>query len=155
MGMIFRQQLDAAGWRFHEALVWVKDVFVLGHSDYHYRHEDVLYGHLPGEGRPGRGRHAGSRWRGDNAQDSVFEVARPRRSEDHPTMKPVELIAAQLANSIRPGESVLDPFAGSGSTMIAAETLGARAFLVELDPGYCDVIRQRYADYTDQPELAP
>ena len=97
LGTVFRQQLDAAGWRFHEALVWVKDVFVLGHSDYHYRHEDVLYGHLPGEGRPGRGRHAGTRWRGDNAQDSVFEVARPKRSEDHPCMKPVGLIAAQLA----------------------------------------------------------
>ena len=90
MGTVFRQQLDAAGWRFHEALVWVKDVFVLGHSDYHYRHEDMLV-------RP-------PTWRGEagprtprrlplarrQRPDSVFEVARPKRSETHPTMKPVE-----------------------------------------------------------------
>jgi len=155
LGTVFRQQLDQAGWRFHESLVWVKDVFVLGHSDYHYRHEDVLYGHLPGDGRPGRGRHQGSRWRGDNSQDSVFEVDRPKRSEDHPCMKPVGLIAAQLRNSLRPGEVVLDPFAGSGSTLIAADTLASRAFLGELDPAYADVIRQRYADYSGQPEYAP
>jgi len=155
MGSVFRGALESAGWRFHQCLVWVKDAFVLGHSDHHFRHEDILYGHLPGEGRPGRGRHQGSRWRGDNAQDTVFEVARPKRSETHPTMKPVELITAQLRNSIRPGEIVLDPFAGSGSTMIAAETLGARAFLVEIDAAYCDVIRQRYADYTGRPEFAP
>jgi DNA modification methylase len=85
----------------------------------------------------------------------VFEVARPKRSDTHPTIKPVELIRSQLANSLRPGDGVLDPFAGSGSTLIAAELLGARALLVELDPAYCDVIRQRYADYTDRPELAP
>ena len=98
----------------HETLVWVKDVFVLGHSDYHYQHEPILYGYLPGNGRPGRGRHAGSRWRGDHAQSSVFEIARPRRSEEHPTMKPVDLIVAQLANSSQAGDVVLDLFAGSG-----------------------------------------
>ncbi len=155
MGSVFRGALETAGWRLHQCLVWVKDALVLGHSDYHYRHEDILFGHLPGGGRPGRGRHQGSRWRGDNAQDTVFEVARPKRSETHPTIKPVELITAQLRNSIRPGEVVLDPFAGSGSTLIAAETLGARAFLVEIDPRYADVCRQRYADYVGRPELAP
>ena len=151
----FLSAVKAAGWELHETLVWVKDAFVLGHSDYHYRHEPILYGYLPGKGRPGRGRHAGSRWRGDNTQSSVFEVARPRRSETHPTMKPVELITAQLANSARVREVVLDPFAGSGSTMIAAEILQLRAFMLELDPAYCDVIRQRYADYTGDSSYAP
>lgn len=143
-GTDFRSALSAVGWTFHQTLIWVKDAMVLGHSDYHYRHEDVLYGWKPGPGRSGRGRHKGSRWYGDNAQTTVFEVARPKRSAEHPTMKPVELIAPMLANSTRPGDTVYDPFAGSGSTLIAADGLQRRAFLMELDPGYCDVIRDRW-----------
>ena len=155
MGVVFRAALAEAGWRLHQSLVWVKDAFVLGHSDYHYRHEDILYGYLPGGGRPGRGRHRGSRWLGDNRSDTVFEVPRPARSSEHPTMKPVELIMRQLTNSLAAGGSVLDPFAGSGSTLIAAERLGGRCLAVELDPGYCDVIRSRYAAYSGQPGCAP
>ncbi len=151
----FLTAISEAGWELHETLVWVKDVFVLGHSDYHYRHEPILYGYLPGPGRPGRGRHDGSRWRGDHAQSTVFEVARPTRSEQHPTMKPVELIEQHLRNSSLRDEIVYDPFAGSGSTMIAAENLNRRCYAMEIDPAYCDVTRQRYADYTNQPELAP
>jgi hypothetical protein len=75
---------------------------------------------------------------------SVFAVSRPRRSEDHPTMKPVELVRQMLVNSLPPTGAVLDPFAGSGSTLIAAHSLGRRARLVEIDPGYCDVIRARW-----------
>lgn len=70
-------------------------------------------------------------------------------------MKPVELIAAHLANSSKAGDSILDPFAGSGSTLIACEQTRRRCFAMEIDPAYCDVIRQRYADYTGQPDLAP
>ncbi|MGD0166898.1 MAG: DNA methyltransferase [Gaiellaceae bacterium] len=143
-GTEFRLAIERAGWQFHQALVWVKDAFVLGHSDYHYRHEDVLYGWKPGPGRPGRGRHAGSKWQGDHAQDSVFEISRPKRSDEHPTMKPVELVARQLANSSRAGDAILDPFAGSGTTLIAADQLRRRAFLMEIDPRYCDVIRERW-----------
>ena len=117
---------------------------VLGHGDYHYQHEEVLYGHLPGPGRPGRGNHAGTRWYGDNNQTSVFLVDRPIRSDLHPTIKPVGLIEPMLANSSRRGEYVYDPFAGSGSTLIACERSGRRCLTVELDPAYCDVIRQRY-----------
>jgi DNA modification methylase len=137
-----------AGWRLHQGLVWVKDSMVLGHSDYHYRHETILYGSTKTKtGRVGRGAHAGSKWRGGHAQTSIFEVARPKRSELHPTMKPVTLIRRMLANSTRRGDVVLDPFAGSGSTLVACEMLDRRAVLVELDPKYCDVIRDRYAAF--------
>lgn len=146
-GTTFRVAIADAGWRLHQVLVWVKQSPVLGHSDYHYAHEDVLYGWTPGPGRPGRGRHRGCRWYGDNAQRSVFHVDRPARSVEHPTMKPVALIEAMLRNSSRRDDIVLDPFAGSGSTLIACEQLGRRCFAIELDTAYCDVIRQRYEAY--------
>ncbi|HEV2590451.1 MAG TPA: DNA methyltransferase [Gaiellaceae bacterium] len=143
-GTAFRTGLAEVGWVHQQTLVWVKDTMVLGHSDYHYRHEEILYGHLPGSGRPGRGNHAGTRWYGGNDQTSVFMVDRPGRSELHPTMKPTALVEGMLANSSRRGEHVYDPFAGSGSTLIACEQTGRRCLTVELDPRYCDVIRQRY-----------
>jgi DNA modification methylase len=144
LGLTFREAVVTAGWQLHQSLVWVKQTAVLGHSDYQYRHEDILYGWKAGSGRPGRGRHRGSRWQGDNAQTSVFQIDRPTRSSEHPTMKPVALVEAMLRNSSRRGDVVVDPFAGSGSTLIACEQLGRRCFAVELDPRYCDVIRQRY-----------
>lgn len=147
--------LQAAGLRVHQELQWVKDVFVLGHSDYHYRHEPILYGFNTGEGRPGRGAHEGTRWYGDHAQDSVFEVARPKISRDHPTTKPTELVLRCLKNSARRGDIVLDLFAGSGTTLIACQQYGCDARLLEIDPRYCDVIRRRYAELVGKPELAP
>ena len=143
----FRLAIGDTGWQIHQTLVWVKQAMVLGHSDYHFQHEDVLYGWKPGGGRPARGSHASSRWYGDNAQTTVFAIDRPVASPDHPTAKPVALIVAHLLNSSRPGDVVADMFAGSGSTLIAAEQTCRRALLVELDPGYCDVIRERYAAY--------
>ena len=148
MGTPFRLALDDAGWRLHQTLVWVKQAIVLGRLDHQPQHEEILYGWAPGAGRPGRGRHADSRWQGGNNASSVFFHDRPSRSEVHPTMKPVGLIAAQLVNSTRRGDVVVDLFAGSGSTLIACEQSGRRAFCVELDPAYCDVIRRRYAEYT-------
>jgi DNA modification methylase len=127
----------------------------LVHSDYHYRHEPILYGWTPGQGRPGRGKHSGTRWYGDNASDTVFEFKRPRSSQHHPTVKPTGLVEAHLLNSSKVGDYVYDPFAGSGTTLIACEALKRRAVCMEIDPAYVDVIRQRYADYTSQPELAP
>lgn len=146
-GTVFRLALDQVGWRLHQELAWVKQSPVLGHSDYLLQHESFLYGWTAGPGRPGRGRHAGSRWQGDNRQTSVLFYDRPARSAEHPTMKPVALLEALLRNSTRRGEVVFDPFAGSGSTMIACQRLDRRCYAVELDPGYCDVIRQRYEDY--------
>jgi DNA modification methylase len=148
MGTTFRIGLDNAGWRLHQTLVWVKQAIVLGRLDHQPQHEEILYGWTPGAGRPGRGRHAGSRWQGANNVSSVFFCNRPVRSDVHPTMKPVALIAAQLVNSTGRGNLVVDLFAGSGSTLIACEQTGRRAFCVELDPAYCDVIRRRYREYT-------
>src|SRR5947207_10036689 len=136
-GTAFRLALERLGWQHQQTLVWVKNALVLGRSDYHYHHEQILYGFRPGPRRPGRGPHPGSRWYGDDAQSSVFFVDRPARSEAHPTMKPVALIAAQLRNSSRRGDPVLDLFAGSGSTLIACEQLGRRCYAVDLDPRYC------------------
>ncbi len=143
--LAFGQAFVAAGWRHHETLVWVKNSAVLGHADYHYRHEPILYGYKSGPGRWGRG---GRGWYGGNDQDSVLEVPRPVASPDHPTAKPTELIRRCLSNSCRRGDVVLDPFAGSGTTLIACEELGRRARVVEIDPAYADVIVRRYEAFT-------
>ncbi|HVA84739.1 MAG TPA: hypothetical protein VNF73_00330, partial [Candidatus Saccharimonadales bacterium] len=90
--LAFLDTIVALGWRFHQQLVWNKGSIVLGHSDYHYAHEVILYGHVPGPGRPGRGRHAGTRWYGDNSQSSMLEYPKPAANRDHPTMKPVGLV---------------------------------------------------------------
>jgi DNA modification methylase len=145
MGVFVAAFLEA-GWLLRQSLVWVKDSMVMGRSDYHYRHEPILYGYKPAlAGRLGRG---GAGWHGDNRQTSVFEIDRPRSSSEHPTMKPVELIEIALRNSSARGAVVLDPFAGSGSTLVAAERTGRRARLVELDPGYADVVIARYEALT-------
>lgn len=128
---------DLEIWR--HTLVWVKDVFVMGRADYHYRHEAILYGWTPG---------AAHQEPPDRKQDSVWEIPRPKRSEEHPTMKPLELIIRAIRNSTQKGEIVLDPFGGSGSTLIAAEQTGRKARLVELDPKYCDVIVTRWQNLT-------
>ena len=148
-GTGFRVVVERSGMRLHQSLVWVKNTPVLGRCDHQLQHEEVLYGWAPGgQGRPGRGRRRGSRWYGPNNVPSVFFVDKPARSEVHPTMKPVALITAQLSNSSLRGDAVIDPFAGSGSTLIACEQLGRRCFAVEIDPAYCDVIRDRYAEFT-------
>lgn len=131
-----------------QGLVWEKGGrFVLGRSDYHYSHEIVIYGRTPsdGNGRFGRG---GAGWYGPDNETSVWSIPRPSRSTEHPTMKPVELVARALRNSTRPGELVLDPFGGSGTTLIACEIEDRTARLIELDPRYADVIARRYQNHT-------
>jgi DNA modification methylase len=145
-----------------QQLVWVKDSLVLGHSDYQMRHETILYGWRPGAGEPDEaayepahdtvlygwktgGAHA---WDGDRRQSTVWEFPRPRRSSEHPTMKPVAMLEAAIGNSTRPGAHVLDLFAGSGSTLIACHGTKRAASLVELDPAYADVICRRYQEHT-------
>jgi DNA modification methylase len=147
-GTAFRLAIDDTGWRYRQSLVWVKDSLVLGHSDYMFQHEDLLFGYTAGPGRPGRGRQRGSRWFGGNDQASVLSFARPKRSVSHPTMKPVALLERLISNSSRRGDLVLDPFAGSGSTLIACEVLGRRCAAIELDPAYCDVIRRRFEEFS-------
>ena len=144
----FEAAVREAGWKIHQTLIWLKDSMVLGYADYHYRHEPILYGWTIGKGRSGRGRHAGSRWFGDHSQTSVLEYPRPKRSEQHPTMKPVALIDRCLRNSTKAGEAVYEPFAGSGSTLIACEQLGRKCYAMEIDPRYCDVIVHRWEKLT-------
>jgi len=140
-GHTFRHSLVEAGWLLKQCLIWVKQNFVLGRQDYHWQHEPILYGWAPG---------AAHRWFGDRKQSTVWPVDRPRRSEEHPTMKPVELVERALLNSSAPGARVLDPFGGSGTTLIACEKFGRSAYLMELDPHYCDVIIQRWQEFTGE-----
>lgn len=142
----FEGAMESAGLVVRQNLIWAKNTMVLGRSDYHYKHEPILYGFIPADsGRLGRG---GERWFGDNSQTTVFEFDKPGRSTEHPTMKPVALIDAMLANSLPGGGVVFDPFGGSGSTLIAAHGRGARCFTVELDPRYADVILRRFEAHT-------
>ena len=145
LSVTFGTRFLGQGWRLHQTLVWAKDTMVLGHSDYHYKHEPILFGYKAGGGRRGRG---GKGWYGDNSQVSVFEVAKPPSSREHPTMKPIELIERCLGNSTVRGDAVLDPFGGSGSTLMACEHMGRCARLLELDPRYCEVIVRRWEDHT-------
>lgn len=131
---------------FLQGMVWVKDSLVMGRSKYHYRHEAVLFGAF---GAPV------AVWLGDRKQTTVFEVPRPKVSKEHPTMKPVELIEPMLANSSDMGDVVLDPFGGSGSTLIACARLGRVARLIELEPLYCDVIRRRWTKWATLAGIEP
>jgi DNA modification methylase len=140
----FIQAFEAAGFSFRHHLVWVKQQMVLGRSDYHYRHEPILYGWLE------NGPHYFCE---DRTQDTVFEINKPASSEFHPTTKPVALIARMVANSSRPGELVYDPFCGSGSTLLAAHQLGSIGYGVEIDPGYVAVALERLSVLGLNPEL--
>ena len=134
-GLAFRQAVETVGWKLASCLIWRKDSLVLGRGDYHWIHEPLLYGW-----KPGAAHHAVE----DRTQTTVWDVDRPKRSELHPTTKPVPLIERALQNSTHAGELVLDVFGGSGSTLIAAARTGRHALLVELDPKFCDVIRARW-----------
>jgi DNA modification methylase len=149
----YAQALIDAGLRLHQELVWVKDAFVLGHSDYHYQHEPIFYGYAPSDGipgRPGRGDHEGSHWYGDHRQSSTLNFDRPKRSVEHPTMKPEALVEACLVNSTLRGGGVMDVFAGSGTTVIACERLGLHAYAMDVDPRYVAVAIKRWEDFTGQ-----
>lgn len=134
----FAQFLNERG-VLRQILQWNKDAFVMGHSDYHYQHEPILYGWKPGQ------KHQEPETRN---QTSVWNVARPKKSELHPTTKPLELVEKAIVNSSKKGWIVGDPFCGSGTTLIAAEKTGRRARVLELDTKYADVILQRWEDYT-------
>ena len=113
---------------------WVKDSFVMGRGDYHSRSEPILYGW-----KPGAAHHAVT----DRTQDNIWEIPRPKASEEHPTMKPVELVERALRNSSNPNDLVIDWFLGSGTTLIAAHRTGRRCYGCELSPRYADVILRR------------
>jgi site-specific DNA-methyltransferase (adenine-specific) len=131
--------LQDAGYNARHQIVWVKDRFVMGRCDYHYRHEVCLYGWADG---------AGHYFIDDRTQDSVWECKRPGASKEHPTMKPVELFARCLTNSSKQAWLIYEPFCGSGTTLIAAEQLGRKCYGMEISPQYCDVIVKRWETLT-------
>jgi site-specific DNA-methyltransferase (adenine-specific) len=139
-GGIVRAACEEVELPVRQCLIWKKNSLVLGRQDYQWIHEPCLYGWKPG---------AAHRWMGDRAQTTVLEHDKPKRNGEHPTMKPVELITKLVQNSSGVGDLVLDPFGGSGSTLIACQRTGRRARLVELDPKYCDVIIRRWEAFTD------
>jgi DNA modification methylase len=128
----------AAGGHWSTFIIWAKNTFTLGRADYQRQYEPILYGWPEGGER---------HWCGDRNQGDVWQIKKPQKNDLHPTMKPVELVERAIRNSSRPGDVVLDPFGGSGSTLIAAEKSGRRARLIELDPKYVDVIVRRWQDY--------
>ncbi|WHZ12182.1 MAG: Adenine-specific methyltransferase [Burkholderiaceae bacterium] len=129
----------AAGGKWSTFIIWAKNTFTLGRADYQRQYEPILYGWPEGAQR---------HWCGDRDQGDVWNIKKPQKNDLHPTMKPVELVERALRNSSRPGNVVLDPFGGSGTTLIAAEKSGRIARLIELDPKYADVIVRRWEDYT-------
>ena len=138
-GYNFRGAAHDAGWKVRQCLIWKKSSMVMGRQDYHWKHEPCLYGWKEG---------AGHLWATDRKQTTILEFDRPNRNGEHPTMKPVELFEYQMLNNTKGGDIVLDSFGGSGTTMIAAEKHGRYAYVMELDPKYCDVIVKRWEDFT-------
>ena len=120
-------------------LIWAKNTFTLGRSDYQRQYEPILYGWPEGSGHY---------WCGARDQGDVWNVNKPTVNELHPTQKPVELMERAISNSSKRGDVVLDPFGGSGSTLIACEKTGRRARLVELDPRYVDTTVLRWQEFT-------
>jgi site-specific DNA-methyltransferase (adenine-specific) len=130
----FRKAFKEAGLTLKQNLIWEKNCMVMGRQDYHWQHEPCLYGWKEG---------AAHGWYSDRKQTTILKFERPKKSKEHPTMKPVALIAYQIQNSSKQGDIVSDGFGGSGTTMVAAHQLGRKGYLVELDPKYCQVIIDR------------
>ena len=142
-GYIFRKAFQDAGFYLSGVCQWVKQSLVLGRSPYQWMHEPILFGWK------GKGKH---RWYSDRKQTTVWNFDRPTKSELHPTMKPVPLIAYPIKNSSSNNSIILEPFAGSGSTLIASEQLDRICYAIELDEKYTDVIVKRYVEYVGTDE---
>ena len=140
-GYDFRGACMDAGWKVRQCLIWEKDILVLGRQDYQWQHEPCLYGWNDG---------AGHAWYSDRKQTTILRFDKPTRSKEHPTMKPVPLFGYLVQNSSKPSDIVLDPFSGSGTTVIAAEQLDRTAYVMELNERYCDVIVKRWEEQTGE-----
>ena len=138
-GYNFRGAALDVGWQIRQTLIWNKNNSAFGRSDFHWKHEPCLYGWKEG---------AAHSWYNDRKQTTVLDFDRPSRSEQHPTMKPVDLMEYCLCNNTQPNSIVLDSFGGSGTTLMACELQNRHARLMELDPAYCDVIVKRWEDFT-------
>jgi DNA modification methylase len=138
---VLQAAFRAAGGKWSTFIIWAKNTFTLGRADYQRQYEPILYGWPEGKQR---------HWCGDRDQGDVWNIKKPQKNDLHPTMKPVELVERAIRNSSRPGDVVMDPFGGSGTTLIAAEKTGRKARLIELDPKYVDVIVRRWQEWTGQ-----
>ena len=133
-GYNFRKAMVESGIKIRQCLVWVKNSMVMGRQDYQWKHEPCLYGWKDG---------ASHGWYSDRKQTTVLEFDRPQRNAEHPTMKPIPLFAYLIGNSSKQGDIVADGFGGSGTTMVACHQMQRKAYLVEFDPKYCQVIIDR------------
>lgn len=165
-GYNFRKALIETGWKVRSCLQWIKNALVLGRQDYQSRHEPCLYGWKDG---------ASHTWNGGRKQTTAMEAIdlmneedlrkaykelveqldtsviyenKPAKNKEHPTMKPIKLLARLIRNSSNVGDLVLDLFGGSGSTLMACEQVGRKCCTNEIDPHYCDVIIERWEQYT-------
>lgn len=140
-GYNFRGACHDIGWQVREVLIWNKNSMVLGRQDYQWKHEPCLYGWKDG---------ASHLWASDRKQTTVIDYKRPTRAEIHPTMKPIGLFDYQIQNNTKGGDAVLDLFNGSGTTIMACEQNGRRAFCMELDPRYVDAAIERWETFTGE-----
>ena len=138
-GYNFRAACKEAGWQVRQCLIWNKNQLVMGRQDYHWKHEPCLYGWKEG---------AAHLWASDRKQTTILCFDRPQKNAEHPTMKPVALLAYQIANNTKGEDIALDLFGGSGTTLVACEQLGRKCYMMELDPKYCDVIIKRWEKLT-------
>lgn len=136
-GLNFRRAFADAGFYLSGTCIWKKQSLVLGHSPYQWQHEPVLFGWKK------KGRH---QWYTGRKESTIWEFDRPNKSSDHPTMKPIPLLAYPMMNSSMSNTIVADPFGGSGSTLIACEQTDRSCYTIELDQKFCDVIVNRYIE---------
>lgn len=137
-GLCFRRAFVDAGFHLAGVCIWVKNSLVLGRSDYQWQHEPVLYGFLK------NGKHC---WYSDRKQTTIWNFDKPKRNENHPTSKPLDLLAYPICNSSQENAIVLDTFGGSGSTLMSCEQTNRICHTMELDPKYASVILRRYVEY--------
>ena len=138
-GLNFRKAFSDAGFYLSGCCIWKKPSLVLGRSPYQWQHEPCLYGWKKS------GKH---QWYSDRKQTTIWEFEKTKKNTDHPTMKPIPLLAYPIQNSSMSNTLVLDPFGGSGSTLIACEQTDRECYTIELDEKYCDVIVKRYIEQT-------
>lgn len=140
----FQEAIEKADFEVRCQIIWAKNTFAWGFGRYKFQHEPIFYCHRKGET---------DAWYGDKRQSTLWQERKPTANKMHPTMKPVELVMRALTNSSKSGDVVLDLFGGSGTTLIAGEKLNRRVFTMELDPRYCDVILQRWEEFTGKRAL--
>lgn len=143
-GLNFRRAFIDAGFRLSGCCIWVKNSLVLGRSDYQWQHEPVLYGFLPGK-------HYWSKAAG-RSQTTIWNFDKPKKNKNHPTSKPLDLLAYPIGNSSRENAIVIDTFGGSGSTLMACEKTNRICCTMELDEKYASVILRRYVEDTGDKE---